>query len=135
MGSGSGQIDYSYSDFNGLGAFEDYALDHIVLNGVQETCGKGSCTGSLGGNGQPNLTMPITLGQSFALHMDLLNEAFSTELNGSASGGGTLQLAFRVVDANGNPVQVYFAPEPGSIMLVGCGIAAALLFRRRKNNA
>jgi len=79
-------------------------------------------------------TAPFTLGQAFSF-----DEAFHLQAdsdgNNIESGSANVQFQFRLLDADGSPVQLYIAPEPARLTLVGMGLAllAAFLCHKRRS--
>lgn len=94
------------------------------------------CTGTIGGSdGLPVTpqTQSFTLGQTFTLQENVAINATGSWTSGG-DGTGLIDFTFHLLDANGNPVQVYdiTTPEPASFWLAGLAIPLLISIRIRR---
>lgn len=75
---------------------------------------------------------PVMLGQLISFSDDISmigsEDVHGLAIDGLAEGLGSLNFSFSFLDANGNPVQMYVVPEPGTWALVLLsGLAGAVI--------
>ena len=132
----TGSVEY-FSQLDSLAAESNSGLSSAKVNlaignlsgACQGTPVSASCTGAFRSNAQTtNNIYPFTLGQTFISHEDVSVAGVSAVAENTSFG-------FELLDANGNVVPLYLAPEPGSLGLLACGVAISLFGLGRKRRA
>ena len=131
----------------GFDAETMFVSSALHVGSFSESCGNGdaplippyvACSGSLAaGSGVPGtVTVPFTLGQAFVVSSSFsaagMADTFD-DVAGDAS--GTITYSYSFENAQGAPVAVYAAPEPGSQALLMAGGLVLLGMARRRRRA
>jgi hypothetical protein len=80
-------------------------------------------------------TLPFVLGETFLFQHDFYLRASSIRSDLIAiiqSGNVSLDFGFRLLEADGSPVQMSIVPEPATFLLIGFGLAGVHILRRRQ---